>query len=544
MYLNLQNHLFCQGPCFPMSQQREGAEGDGIFPGCVLPAHLRDFLKERHHMFCDATLVCDGRKFPVSKVVLAATSKYFKCLFSYDTTEHQEKEFTLEGLTSVGLAEVLNHLNGGEMVLNMSNVCDVLHAADFLIVPAASHICCVFLVEHLKPCNVLGVELAAKRFNLSKMEEASHEFALKHLEEVSACDEFASLSLDDLTRLLLDDRVSLEEMDVLRIAFNWLEADLSARMNHIQQVLGCVRFGLMEAKSVQKCAAHYRVGDMEVVKEAIRYLTAIDELNPENAEQLQICYKETPAFALPRIPKHFVITIGGFSSTPKSEMEVFDLSSDRWSCLPVSLPHGLAYSTSQYLGGKIFIIGGVSVAPNAHQLQVAMFGQTRMLKKVYIFDVNESSVVTGVPLKEQRAYATSAQMGSIIYVFGGKGSPLNQVRMKSCEKLDTRKSPMNWERIAPMEDGKGDAGAVVVNGKVMVVGGFSGQHFLSSVEIYNPSTNTWQRGPSLQAPRSGMGLAVLDGVVYIAGGNRGTGRLRSVERLLPGAKRCLNLHIL
>ena len=38
-----------------------------------------------------------------------------------------------------------------------------------------------------------------------------------------------------------------------------------------------------------------------------------------------------------------------------------------------------------------------------------------------------------------------------------------------------------------------------------------------------------------------MGLAVLHGVVYIAGGNRGTGRLRSVEKLLPGAKRCLNL---
>ena len=102
---------------------------------------------------------------------------------------------------------------------------------------------------------------------------------------------------------------------------------------------------------------------------------------------------------------------------------------------------------------------------------------------------------------------------------------------------------MNWERIAPMEDGKADAGAAVVDGKVMVVGGFSGNKYLSSVEIYNPSTNTWQRGPSLQAPRSGMGLAVLDGVVYIAGGFRGTGRLRSVKRLLPGDKRCFNLHI-
>ena len=92
----------------------------------------------------DAILVCQGRKFPVSKVVLAAASKYFNSLFSF-TTEHQEKkEFTLEGLTSVGLAEVLNHLTGGEMVLTMSNVCDVLHAADFLIVPAASLKCSTF----------------------------------------------------------------------------------------------------------------------------------------------------------------------------------------------------------------------------------------------------------------------------------------------------------------------------------------------------------------------------------------------------------------
>merc|ERR1719402_694658 len=87
----------------------------------------------------------------------------------------------MEGLTSVGLAEVLNNLNGGEMVLSMSNVWDVLHAADFLGVPAASHVCSVFLVEHLEPCNVFDVELAAKRFNLSKLEEKSHEFALEHL---------------------------------------------------------------------------------------------------------------------------------------------------------------------------------------------------------------------------------------------------------------------------------------------------------------------------------------------------------------------------
>jgi len=274
------------------------------------------------------------------------------------------------------------------------------------------------------------------------------------------------------------------------------------------------------------------------VKEANNYLTTMKNPEQETADQLKTFCLETPAFALPRLPSHFIFTMGGFSAgAPNSGIEVFDPASDRWSSLPVSLPQGLAYSTAQCLDGRFFIMGGVTGAQNAQELAVAMFGQTRMLRNIYIFDVNQSSVMSGVPMKEQRAYATSAQVGSTIYVFGGKGSPLSQARMNSCEKLDTLKSPMNWERIASMGSARSDAGAVVVDGKVMVVGGFSGRAFLSSVEVYNPSSNTWQSGPSLQAPRSGMGLAALDGAVYVAGGNRGTGRLRSVERLLPGAKR-------
>ena len=160
-----------------------------------------------------------------------------------------------------------------------------------------------------------------------------------------------------------------------------------------------------------------------------------------------------------------------------------------------------------------------------------------MLRSVVIYDIDQSTVKNGVTMKEPRAFAASAQVGSTIFVFGGKSSPGSPDRLKACEKLDTLQSPMNWERVAPMESGRADAGAVVVGGKVMVVGGFSGTDFLSSVEIYNPSDNTWQSGPSLPAPRSGMGVAALDGTVYVAGGNRGTGRLCSVERLMPGAKR-------
>ena len=126
---------------------------------------------------CDTTIICEGRKFPVSKVVLAATSKYFNSLFNHSAQD--EREFFLKEPTSTGLAEMLTHLTGGRMRLTMANACDVLHAADFLMVPAGSKACSAFLVNNLKPYNVLGVNAAARKFDLVKMAECSLGFVAR-----------------------------------------------------------------------------------------------------------------------------------------------------------------------------------------------------------------------------------------------------------------------------------------------------------------------------------------------------------------------------
>ena len=351
---------------------------------------------------------------------------------------------------------------------------------------------------------------------------------------MATCDEFSNLSVDELTRLLADDRVSLKEEVVWQIGFTWLQVDQAARSHDFERVFGCVRFALMGLEAFQECAIQYEVQEVQVVKEADTYLTAMEFMDQENAQKLRTSFKKTPAFASPRIPKNFLITLGGFLAAPISDVDVYDQTSNRWSSLPVSLPQGVAYPTAQCLGNKIFIMGGITVdQPTAEELAA----EELALRSVVIYDIDQSTFKNGVTMKERRAYAASVQVGSTIFVFGGFSSPESTDRLKACEKLDTLQSPMNWERVAPMESGRADAGAVVVGGKVMVVGGFSGTDFLSSVEIYNPSDNTWQSGPSLPAPRSGMGVAALDGTVYVAGGNRGTGRLCSVERLAPGAKR-------
>ena len=198
---------------------------------------------------------------------------------------------------------------------------------------------------------------------------------------MATCDEFSKLSVDDLTRLLADDRVSLKEEAVWQIGFTWLQADQAARSSDdFERVFGCVRFALMGLEAFQKCAIQYEVQEVQVVKEANTYLTAMENMDQESAKKLRTPFKETPAFASPRIPKNFMITLGGFLAAPISGMDVYDPASNRWSSLPVSLPQGVAYPTAQCLGNKIFLMGGVTIDQPSEELEVV--GETRMLRSV------------------------------------------------------------------------------------------------------------------------------------------------------------------
>ena len=208
---------------------------------------------------------------------------------------------------------------------------------------------------------------------------------------MATCDEFSKLSVDDLTRLLADDRVSLKEEAVWQIGFTWLQVDQAARSsNDFERVFGCVRFALMGLEAFQKCATQYGVQEVQVVKEAKTYLTAMEFMDQDNAplhyrmvsaQKLRTSFKETPAFARPRIPKNYLITLGGFLAAPISDVDVYDQTSNRWSSLPVSLPQGVAYPTAQCLGNKIYLMGGATVDQPAEELAV---GETRILRNVVI----------------------------------------------------------------------------------------------------------------------------------------------------------------
>jgi N-acetylneuraminic acid mutarotase len=70
-----------------------------------------------------------------------------------------------------------------------------------------------------------------------------------------------------------------------------------------------------------------------------------------------------------------------------------------------------------------------------------------------------------------------------------------------------------------MTTARGGAAVQVVDGKIYVIGGMDATGAsLSSVEIYDPVSNSWTTGTPMLTRRDNPGAAVLDDVLYVFGG--------------------------
>jgi Uncharacterized protein conserved in bacteria len=113
-----------------------------------------------------------------------------------------------------------------------------------------------------------------------------------------------------------------------------------------------------------------------------------------------------------------------------------------------------------------------------------------------------------------------------IYAMGGG----NDVQLSSVEAYDP--STDTWTTKASMPAAREQFCTEVVNGKIYAIGGANS----SSVYEYNPVTNTWATKASMSTPRREFQTEVIDGKIYAIGGQSGTtlsSTLSSVEEYDP-----------
>ena len=133
------------------------------------------------------------------------------------------------------------------------------------------------------------------------------------------------------------------------------------------------------------------------------------------------------------------------------------------------------------------------------------------------------------PLPARRARANGASViAGKIYVSGGRYRKDDADSVAKSLFVYTP-STNTWEQKADMPAPSFGGVQAVIDGKLYVVGGFSGNTLLTRMDAYNPATNSWTRKASLPKARYSAAAAVANGILYLLGGTTGNGIVATNE---------------
>jgi len=235
----------------------------------------------------------------------------------------------------------------------------------------------------------------------------------------------------------------------------------------------------------------------------------------------------------------------------------YDPATDRWT-KKAPMPRPAHHTALAALNGKIYAFGGFVAPANT---AVPLGAAWEPIADAWEFNPATDSWKPLAPLPGKRGSAIAAEVNGKIYVIGGattmEGSkdpfftafgPAKVLGTNDVYDPATNK----WESRNPMSVPRNHAFGGVVNGRIYVIGGRTGQAFILSatntdvVEEYNPAANTWsipmERMPTA---RSG-GASGTDGRrIYVAGGEVTTtelvGAYRAVEAFDPATNSWMTL---
>ena len=128
----------------------------------------------------------------------------------------------------------------------------------------------------------------------------------------------------------------------------------------------------------------------------------------------------------------------------------------------------------------------------------------------------EGSWTTLASMLTPRAGFKTKVIGGKIYAIGGTRADNGTIYLSSAEVYDP--STNVWTSLAPMSTARRDFQTEVLDGKIYAIGGMGEAG--ASAEVYDPSTNVWTTLAPMSTARVGFKTAVFDGKIYAIGGNK------------------------
>lgn len=488
--------------------------------------------------FCDVILVVDNRKLPAHKVVLAASSSFFKASFTTELTREKssdEFEVDLSEFHLDNIEELLNFVYTGECGVSEENAEDLLVMADYFDIPSLKETCAEFLMISLNPSNCLWIQVFAERYGHELLHEAATEYICNHLSSIWKTKEYLCLDFTEVKELICGERLVIKtqrgEEEVFEGIRAWVNHDTENREYYFEDLFRHVRLSAMSIQFITEVIERDELVTRSHDSQSLvtQTLGVPDEERDEPrgvTESIVLLSKNgcascfIPAtetwYDLARLPSFnevravticegFVYAIGW--EDDRLTIEKFDPQKNIWSEVLSTL---------------------TSLPMAAASVEDSIF----LLKEngVTRFKPADSSWQDMAPMDSSRRGLCAVSLNGLVYAIGGHDG-LRQLGLDSVERYDPQSN--EWEYVSSMDEKRSFASATVMGNKIFVVGG-TGDYFLplQNCELYDPITDTWSLlAAELCVPRSNAAIGKAKRKIFVFGGTYSNGIVECIDRV-------------
>jgi len=223
------------------------------------------------------------------------------------------------------------------------------------------------------------------------------------------------------------------------------------------------------------------------------------------------------AFAISQINGKIYVAGGELfnNNSPIDTFEVYDVASDAWSTL-APMPTHRWFAGAGTANGIIYVVGGQASDSGA-------------LHTVEAYDPSTDTWSTAANMPTARhsvgiAVVHDANLNrDILYAIGGATNTGSvNVPVKTVEAFDPVTNTWTMKTSMPTARGAHPAGGVA-NNIIYVAGGIDQinvdvETSLTTVEAYDPTSDTWSAAPDMLSGRTTLGGAVVNNILYAVGG--------------------------
>ncbi|XP_034020886.1 kelch-like protein 33 [Thalassophryne amazonica] len=460
---------------------------------------------------CDVTLDVDGTLFHVHRVILAASSDYFRGMFTSGMRESHQTCVALPFLLASELEALISCSYSGTLLLSWDCIFEITCTALQLQFQDALSLCLDFMRQEMDASSCLDVASFAEAYGMSELFEEASDFVLRNFWEVSATKKFQDLPAEKLLAFLRCDALCApSELAVFRAVISWLEADPDQRLGHAGSLMSEVRFPLMTFREFREVRAINLHLECTGNKEVELYGSALKEFGFTLTTSEDRCRI--------RRPKDPLVVVGGdllspdvgqripskelwFSNSLRSGTGLVKYIEWRRLCeLPdnPTFRHGVAV-----MKGKLYVVGGCH-----------FYTKDDVMKSAYSYDPLTDCWKRLADMNEFRSNFSVVAQEDCLYAIGGD-KQIN-TNVDSVEMYNAHTD--SWSFVQPLDRALSGYAITVKQGGIFISGGFNCKYeCLVSMFLYHPERGTTYLA-DMTHDRAQHCMEALHGRLYVAGG--------------------------